>query len=251
MKFAKFIGGALGWAMGGPIGGIIGFALGAIADDRTNETTQHRIDPRERQRYQQYRHHTQSGDFASALLILSAAVMKADNRLLKSELNFIREFMTKQFGAARAAELIGIMKPILDKEIPIREVCEQIRYYMEHPMRLQLLYYLYGIAQSDGSVDQREVEVIEKIAAYLGISQADYSSLRAMYFKDPTSAFKILEIAPSSSNEEIKKAYRKMAMKYHPDKVRDLGPEYQKSAQEKFIKVQEAYEQIKKDRGFV
>ena len=251
MRFGKFIGGALGWAMGGPIGGIIGFALGAMADDRSNDSSQQRIHQGQSRNYEQYRHHTQTGDFASALLVLSAAVMKADNRLLKSELNYIRDFMAKQFGAARAAELIGIMKPILEKDIPLREVCEQIRYYMEHPMRLQLLYYLFGIAQSDGNVDKSEVHVIEQIATYLGISHADFNSIRAMYYKDSGSAYQILEIEKSATNEEVKKAYRKMAMKYHPDKVRDLGAEHQKSAQEKFIKVQEAYELIKKERGFV
>ena len=250
MSFGKWIGGALGWAMGGPIGGIIGFAVGAMADDksftgvRKGETTQRQTN------YNQYRRQTQSGDFASALLVLSAAVMKADNRLLKSELDFIREFYTKQFGSAAAAQHIGVLKELLQKDIPVREVCEQIRYYMEHPMRLQLLYYLFGIAKADGNVDKNEIQIIETIAHYLGLNAKDYESLKAMHYKDTESAFKILEIEPSVTDEEVKKAYRKMAMKYHPDKVRGLGEQHEKSANEKFIKVQEAYEQIKKERNF-
>ena len=250
MSFGKWIGGALGWAMGGPIGGIIGFAVGAMADDKTfngvrqGETTQRQTN------YNQYRRQTQSGDFASALLVLSAAVMKADNRLLKSELDFIREFYTKQFGSAAAAQHIGVLKELLQKDIPVREVCEQIRYYMEHPMRLQLLYYLFGIAKADGNVDKNEIQIIETIAHYLGLNAKDYESLKAMHYKDTESAFKILEIEPSVTDEEVKKAYRKMAMKYHPDKVRGLGEQHEKSANEKFIKVQEAYEQIKKERNF-
>ena len=250
MSFGKWIGGALGWAMGGPIGGIIGFAVGAMADDksftgvRQGETTQRQTN------YNQYRRQTQSGDFASALLVLSAAVMKADNRLLKSELDFIREFYTKQFGSAAAAQHIGVLKELLQKDIPVREVCEQIRYYMEHPMRLQLLYYLFGIAKADGNVDKNEIQIIETIAHYLGLNAKDYESLKAMHYKDTESAFKILEIEPSVTDEEVKKAYRKMAMKYHPDKVRGLGEQHEKAANEKFIKVQEAYEQIKKERNF-
>jgi DnaJ like chaperone protein len=250
MSFGKWIGGALGWAMGGPIGGIIGFAVGAMADDksftgvRQGETTQRQTN------YNQYRRQTQSGDFASALIVLSAAVMKADNRLLKSELDFIREFYTKQFGTAAAAQHIGVLKELLQKEIPVREVCEQIRYYMEHPMRLQLLYYLFGIAKADGNVDKNELQIIETIAQYLGLTAKDYESLKAMHYKDTESAFKILEIEPSVTDEEVKKAYRKMAMKYHPDKVRGLGEQHEKAANEKFIKVQEAYEQIKKERNF-
>ena len=250
MSFGKWIGGALGWAMGGPIGGIIGFAVGAMADDksftgvRQGETTQRQTN------YNQYRRQTQSGDFASALLVLSAAVMKADNRLLKSELDFIREFYTKQFGSVAAAQHIGVLKELLQKDIPVREVCEQIRYYMEHPMRLQLLYYLFGIAKADGNVDKNEIQIIETIAHYLGLNAKDYESLKAMHYKDTESAYKILEIDSTVADDEVKKAYRKMAMKYHPDKVRGLGEQHEKSANEKFIKVQEAYEQIKKERNF-
>jgi len=249
MSFGKWIGGALGWAMGGPIGGIIGFAVGAMADDksfngvRQGETTQTQSN------FNQYRRQTQSGDFASALLVLSAAVMKADNRLLKSELDFIREFFTKQFGSAAAAQHIGVLKQLLQKDIPVREVCEQIRYYMEHPMRLQLLYYLFGIAKADGNVDKAEMQIIETIAQYLGLNAKDYESLKAMHYKDTESAYKILEIPTNATDDEIKKAYRKMAMKYHPDKVRGLGEQHEKSANEKFINVQDAYEQIKKERN--
>jgi DnaJ like chaperone protein len=249
MSFGKWIGGALGWAMGGPIGGMIGFAIGAMADDKSFKGVRTGEQQQTQTNYRQYRHQTQSGDFASALIVLSAAVMRADNRLLKSELDFIREFYTKQFGSAAAAQHIGVLKELLQKEIPLREVCEQIRHFMEHPMRLQLLYYLFGIAKADGNVDKAEMQIIETIANYLGLNAKDYESLKAMHYKDSESAYKILEIEPSAADDEVKKAHRKMAMKYHPDKVRGLGEQHEKSAQEKFIKVQEAYEQIKKERS--
>lgn len=249
MGFGKWIGGALGWAMGGPIGGMIGFAIGAMADDKSIKGVRTNTQQQTQTNYRQYRHQTQSGDFASALIVLSAAVMRADNRLLKSELDFIREFYTKQFGSAAAAQHIGVLKELLQKEIPLREVCEQIRHFMEHPMRLQLLYYLFGIAKADGNVDKAEMQIIETIANYLGLNAKDYESLKAMHYKDSESAYKILEIETSAADDEVKKAYRKMAMKYHPDKVRGLGEQHEKSAQEKFIKVQDAYEQIKKERS--
>jgi len=249
MSFGKWIGGALGWAMGGPIGGIIGFAVGAMADDKSFTGVRQGQTSQTQPNYTQYRRQTQSGDFASALLVLSAAVMKADNRLLKSELDFIRDFYTKQFGSSAAAQHIGVLKELLQKDIPVREVCEQIRYYMEHPMRLQLLYYLFGIAKADGNVDKAEMQIIETIAQYLGLNSKDYESLKAMHYKDTESAYKILEISTDATDDDIKKAYRKMAMKYHPDKVRGLGEQHEKSANEKFIKVQEAYEQIKKERN--
>lgn len=245
-KFGKWLGGALGWALGGPVGGILGFAFGAIFDDNTLSAEGKR---RGIPSYESRRHNTGPGDFGAALLILSAAVMKADGKVMKSELNYVRDFFEKQFGSTNAAEQVAALKSILEQEIPLREVCEQIRFYMEHPLRLQLIHYLFGIAKVDGSVDRNEVKIIEDIARYLGISDKDYESIRAMFYNDPAKAYTILEIEPVATDEEVKKAYRRMAVKYHPDKVRDLGPEHEKTAQEKFVQVSEAYEIIRKERG--
>lgn len=247
MSYGKIFGGILGWAVGGPIGGLVGVAIGSLVDNSGVTTTQY--DPRADRKYQAQRHHTQPGDFGSALLVLSAAVMKADGKHMKSELDFIRTFYARQFGESVAQQQMTVLKSVLAKDIPLKEVCDQIRYFMEHPMRLQLLHYLFGLASADGQVDSKEVEVIERISNFLGISKADYESIRAMFYKDPSSAYKILEIEPTATDEEVKKAYRKMAIKYHPDKVRDLGEQHQKAAQEKFIKVQEAYETVRKERS--
>jgi DnaJ like chaperone protein len=83
----------------------------------------------------------------------------------------------------------------------------------------------------------------------MGISEKDFESIKAMFFKDTKSAYKILEITPDASDEELKKAYRKMAIKYHPDKVSHLGEDVQKAAKEKFQQLNAAYEAIKKERG--
>jgi DnaJ like chaperone protein len=247
MAYFKFIAGALGWAIGGPIGALMGFAIGAMAEEKSaNDKQPHRIDDHQRHRQR----HTGAGDFAYSLLVLSACVMKADERHLKSELDYIRLFYVKQFGQQAAAHYMQVLKGLLEQTIPTKEVCDQIKYNMDHSMRLQLTYYLMGIAQADGDVDRREMLEIERIARWLGVSEKDISSLKAMHFKDPYAAYQILEINQHASDEEVKKAYRKMAMKYHPDKLKDLGYSHVQSAQEKFIKVQEAYELIKKQRGF-
>jgi len=257
VAFGKWIGGALGWAVGGPIGGLLGFAFGAMVDDGTkgglkaSGNNQKDYDPRGDKRYQSQRHHTRPGDFASALLVLSAAVVKADGRFMKSELDFIRAYFQRQFGPAIAAEQAGLLKELLKKDIPVKEVCEQIRYFMEHPMRLQLLHYLFALAKADGHVDGNEAGIINQVANNLGISQKDFESIQAMFYKDAGSAYKVLEIESTVGDDEVKKAYRKMAVKFHPEKVRDLGDQHQKAAQEKFIKVQEAYETLKKERGMV
>jgi len=184
-----------------------------------------------------------------SLLVLSAAVMKADGKVLKSELDYVKKFFTQQFGTQNTASQMKVLQELLKKDIPVRQICEQIRYNMEHPLRLQLLHYLYGISKADGHVDKTEVEIIEQIAYYLGISGKDMASIKAMFYKETASAYKILEIEKGATDSEVKKAYRRMAVKHHPDKVSHLGDEFRKAAKEKFLMVQEAYENIKKERG--
>ena len=136
------------------------------------------------------------------------------------------------------------------KDIPLQEVCLQIKNYTMYPARLQLLHLLFGVAQVDGEIHASELNVINQIASYLGIRANDYESIKAMFFKETADRdYKILEIPKSATNDEVKKAYRKMAVKYHPDKVSHLGDDFQKGAKEKFQKVQEAYDNIKKQRG--
>ena len=81
------------------------------------------------------------------------------------------------------------------------------------------------------------------------INQYDFESIKAMFYDSSDSAYLILEIEKSASNDELKKAYRKMVKKYHPDKLQHLGEEHVKGAEEKFKQVQKAYEQIQKERG--
>jgi len=143
-----------------------------------------------------------------------------------------------------------VLRDVLKREIPVHDVCVQIRQHMPHPARLQLVHYLVGLAYADGAVDRAEVDLLKRIAHDLGISEKDLGSLSAMFRKaDPSAAYEILEIAATATDEEVKKAYRRMAMKFHPDKVAQLGDEVQKAAGEKFKKVQQAYETIQAQRG--
>ena len=244
--FGKWIGGGLGWAFGGPIGALLGFSFGSMFD-RTKEDV---YNEEEYIRGGNHYHKSGSDDFAASLLILSAAVMKADGKVVKAELDYVKNYLQQQFGAERAVDYILDLREILKQDIPLRDVAHQIASFMDHSSRLQLYHYLWGIAMADGRIDSKEDEMMKYIAGYLRISKSDYESIRAMFVKSNDRAYIILEISPNATNDEIKKAYRKMAVKYHPDKVSHLGEEYKAAAEEKFKKVAEAYNSIKKQRRF-
>ncbi|NTW34472.1 MAG: DnaJ domain-containing protein [Bacteroidetes bacterium] len=237
-KYGKWLGGGLGWALGGPIGAIMGFLAGSMFDNMSDGV-------------QVAAKSTSRGDFGASLLILSAAVMKADGKVLKSELDYVKSFFIKQVGQAETQQRMLMLKEIINQEFSLQDVCTQIRYNMQLPLRLQLMHYLFGISMADGQIHLSEIEIIRKIAEYLGISQMDFESVKAMFVKDTTSAYRILEITPDATDEELKKAYRRMALKYHPDKVGHLGDDIQKAANEKFQKLNAAYELIKNERKII
>jgi DnaJ like chaperone protein len=238
-RFGKWLGGGLGFVMGGPIGGLLGFLVGSMVDSTTIQTST----------YSPGQVRTTQGDFGVSLLVLIAAVMKADGKVVKSELDYVKQFFLRQFGRESAAEASIMLRDLLKQNIPIRDVCQQIRRNMDYSSRLQLLHLLFNISLADGVIQQSEQDIIENISGYLEISSTDFISIKNMFVPETDSAFKILEIERSASDEDVKKAYRKMAMKYHPDKVIQLGEDYNKSAEEKFRKVNEAYEKIKKERN--
>jgi len=182
--------------------------------------------------------------------VLFAAVMRADEPLLKTELNYIKQFFIRNFGEAYAQERMVLFKDILEQDYPLHDVCGQIRRNMDYPSRLELIHLLFGLANADGQVHKAESHVIGEIGGYLGLSRADYQSIKAMFVKDTTSAYRILEIETDADEEGIKKAYRQMANKYHPDKLNHLGEDFVKVAEDKFKAINEAYQQIKQERGF-
>ena len=238
-------------------GAIVGFIVGTFIDNfqvMRERMKAQGFDPRNGQSaediFNYYRQQTNVNDFPTMLMALSAAVMKADGKVLKAELDYVKVFFSRQFGNQFSTQHLQTLKKFLDgQEIPLQRICSDIRMRIQPEARLQLIHYLYGIAKADGNVSESEVNVINTIANYLGLSSIDVDSIKNMFYRSTESDFKVLGVDSSATDDEIKKAYRKMAIKFHPDKVSQLGEEYQKGAQEKFQEVQNAYENLKKQRG--
>ena len=231
MNINKWLWGGLGWAMGGPIGAIMGYALGSMTGSNRNYTQ------------------TRGGDFGAAMLILFAAVMKADNELKKSELNFVKKFLTDNFGINYTKQRMELFKKILNQNINVKDVCGQIKIHMDLNSKIQLIHILFALSKADNEIHQNEINIIFNIGNLIGVNDTDFESIKAMFVPNTKAAYQILGLDTNANNSEIKIAYRKMATKYHPDKVSHLGDEFSKVAEEKFKSINDAYQQIKKERN--
>ena len=239
------------------LGGFIGFVIGSSIDNYNEIKNKSQSQGRQRSRtfspediFNYYQQRSSQSDIPTMLMALSAAVMRADGKVLKSELKYVKTFLIQQFGNRFSTQHLQVLKRFLDSgNIPLHQICQDIKLRMRPEVRVQLLHYMFGIAKADGDVSPSEIDVINKIASMLGVSQTDFTSVKNMFYRNVDSDYKVLGIEKTATDDEIKKAYRKMAIKFHPDKVSQMGPEYQKGAKEKFKKIQDSYEAIKKRRG--
>lgn len=247
MSLGKWILGGLGFAVGGPIGALIGVFLASMFDlskDSQNDHQSTRSTNHGRRRATQ-------GDISVSIIVLLACVIKADGRVLKSEINFIKPFLLRTFGEERAKQALALLKQLLTEDIDPVAVSRQMAQYINYSTRLEFVRLLLEVSNSDGDIAPQELNIIELIATNMAVQLADYQSLLALYqrHKDVNWAYTALEISPAATNDEVKKAYRRMAMKYHPDKVANASEELRKQATDKFRGINEAYEHIKQQRG--
>ena len=192
----------------------------------------------------------QRNSFFVSLMVLSSAVIKADGQVSQSELNCVREFIRRNFGDSVVDEAMRMLDGFNRQQVNIYSVGPQIADNMNYSERLQLFHYLVQIATADGNFSKSEKSVLEAIGAVIRLNNSDINSVIAMFYREnDESAYAVLGISPNATDEEVKTAYRRMAMKNHPDKVSTLGPEVQKAAEEKFRQIQDAYETIKRQRG--
>jgi DnaJ like chaperone protein len=226
-------------------GAIIGFLLGSFLENLRGKGSSFQTV------FNQTSERVTPADFELSLLSLASLVIKADGSVSQSELDFVRQYFVQSYGKERANAIFKVFNEVIKKkEISAVNICGSLRQRTRYESRLQILHFLFSIANADGHVTDSEVQEINKISGFLGVQIRDFESIKAMFFKNPDSAYKILEIERSATDAEIKTAYRTMAKKYHPDKLQHMDEVYQKGAEEKFRKVQEAYEQLQKERGF-
>lgn len=272
----RIIGLVIGATLGGFWGALLGYFIGSLISnwlDGGNHKSSFSI------------HHISQSEFIDMLMQLTAAVMQADKKMLKSELDYVKEYLVSNIGVNKAQQAILKLRDYLKQDIDLHSVCRTIKNNTNIQERLLILQFLFGLAQADGHIDDTEINMIRNIAYHIGIPSATFEALKSMFvgysysggyssgsgydsgygsgygynsgssgysstnYHNLNDDYKILEISPDATDEEVKKAYRKAAIKHHPDKVNHLGEEVRKAAEEKFAKVNEAYDRIKKSRG--
>lgn len=252
----KFLGAVIGLIFLKIDGAIAGFFIGSIVDSLLNSQQSSQKGPAGNNPLDNVMNQY-TGDFNFILVSLSAAVMRSDGITTRQELDYVKDFFVKQFGIEKAKQNLLQLREALKQDIPLDRICSGARTNMNYHGRLQLLHYLFGIAYADGRLSIEEQQVLQQIAGYLNLSAMDYRTIAAMFGGSATSAavnstkaYEILGIDRNATEEDIKKTYRQLALKYHPDRVTHLGEDVRKSAEEKFKKIQEAYEIVKKEKGF-
>lgn len=270
MSAGKWIGGILGFMQGGPLGALAGFAIGWLFDSGLDSFSEGGSGDEYRQRQgnrnaqynQQQRQYAegQRNTFLFSILALASYVIRADGKLMHSEMQTVRNFLRQNFGEVAVKQGEEILLRLFEQQKQmgwqqfsntIRQACIQISFNMGYSERLQLFNFLVIIAQADGMIVSEEINVLKEIAQYLGLSSADVDSM--LNLKDSSTnleaAYRVLGIAPSATNDEVKKAYRQMALKHHPDRVSTLGNDVKKAAQKKFQEINNAKDLIYKARG--
>ncbi len=225
-------------------GAILGFIIGTFIDNMYSSRR------RFTSPFSQGESRVSPGDFELNLLSLASLVIKADGNVSQSELDYVRAYFVQAYGKERANATFRTFNEVIKKrEISAQRIGLFLQQRTRYEVRLQIIHFLFSIAKADGHVSNAEMNMLYEISGYLNLMKRDFESIKAMFFKSVDNSYTILEIEKSATDAEVKKAFRTMAKKYHPDKLQHMDEVYRKGAEEKFRKVQEAYEHIQKERG--
>lgn len=191
-------------------------------------------------------------DFKKELFLLTAFVLKSNGKVNQEELKFVYSFFKKNFNKGHFHRDKQSFEFLLSKKINISNALNRINNIQRYATKLQLLHFLVRITIIDSFLKNSEYQALQIIAKGLNITKKQLDAIFAMYNHYTTEneskkstqsnvslkikqAYTILELSESATEKDIKKAYRKLVVLYHPDKLLHLDKSYQ-SGEKKIIK---------------
>lgn len=263
MAYGSWIGGFIGYMVGGSLGALAGIILGGLFDLVTGGVGQQRIgsfssDQDDNSYGPRRTNVNQRGSFLFSLLVLTAYIIKADGRVMHSEMEMVRQMLRQNFGEQAVREGEQILLRLFDEQKrqgangfkqTVRQCCAEMAMGMNYGQRLQLLNFLVMVAKADGSVPQSEITALRDVAQWMRLQASEVDSMLNLGGDTLEEAYKVLGVSPSATDDEVKKAYRRLALEHHPDKVAALGEDIRKAAEKKFQEINAAKDKIWKARG--
>lgn len=256
------LGATIGSFFGGPLGAIAGAVFGALAGGSRTETRRDYRQDRQQDPYstmwgQRMRpqEHAQMTFFVGAFSILGK-LASVDGQVTPKERAKVEEFIDRELrlDSATRANALKIFETASASSESFYSLANQ--FYAEFRTQPQFFEILIDImlrvaAADNSSLSQAEETLIRDAVHIFRFSDARYEQLKARYVQKSSSAYAVLGCSPGDSNEQIKKAYRKLVSEYHPDKFASKGlpEEFAQVAADKFREIQAAYEEIQKERG--
>lgn len=248
----KMVGGTIGFALGGPIGAVAGAAFGHTFVDKKEQVylsshpgTKDTLSSNEEAQLV----------FFTAAFSMLAKICKADGAVTENEITTVENFMRRDLQLDLNGQQTA--KNIFRQAVNSQESFDAfaLQFYSvfhTQPRIIELMMdVLLRVSSSDGRISTEEEVMLLSATRIFHYSPADYARLKSKYVKKTNKYYAVLKCEETSSNEEIKKQYRKLVTEYHPDKIeaKGLPEEFIKFANDKFKEIQEAYDHVKKERG--
>ena len=253
----KMIGGTIGFALGGPLGAVAGAAFGHTFVDKKEQVYLSSRSGASRYGAQATLSSNEEAQlvFFTAAFSMLAKISKADGQVTENEISAIESFMKRdlQLDLNSQQTAINIFRQAVDSPESFDAFANQFySVFRTQPNIIELMMdVLLRISTADGNISSEEEAMLLSATRIFNYSSSDYTRLKSKYVKKTNKYYAVLKCDETSSNEEIKKQYRKLVTEYHPDKIeaKGLPEEFIKFANDKFKEIQEAYDSIKKERG--
>ena len=231
-------GGLLGFAVLGPIGALVGSVIGSRISGNSSRKKLNNFD--------------RQVAFFAALFACLAKLAKADGRVDESEVQKVEEIISKKLNLSGEHRnfAINIFQKAKDDKNSFEAYASNLYKILSSSPNSLLVFYeiLFELALADGILHPKEDELLKKIPFIFKFDESVYDNFYEKYVSQNKNYYKVLGVKENTPFEDIKKSYLKKRKEFHPDTLigKGLPEEFIEKDKEKFIEIQEAYEELEK-----